>query len=394
MATNNGSKTVSKAQLQKFWVSLTGAQRLAVVKALKLPANLQKDFLASPLAIAFVIKKQAVDGWPRVVVTTVKKVATPSGATSPDDTPLVIDVDSSTDTATESNQKGNSKLFALALGIGLIAVIFFAYLGWSRSVKANASDNTPAQTSGSLRGSSNNSGASVQDNVDDDAKDAEIKALKAQLAAAEAAKTEEEGKDANSEVDSAIVKTEEDTVAEPTAGVPSVFNPMDLVPEGYEPQFLDRDTATWFDYRLEVREVVDQDGVKKAESDQAMLVVTEAMPVLVLSRVVPDDLLTAAWCQSLDSPVKYDILEDLQMIDVKAGGTGDAALDSWLTNNFVNIEKGELLPQNSQVVKFMNVSPGFTCTFFVDDTKSGNIGLSLGTGAYAPDSRVVTIDLK
>lgn len=166
----------------------------------------------------------------------------------------------------------------------------------------------------------------------------------------------------------------------------SDFDPYDFVPEGYEPQFIDRFSRVWHHYRIEVNEA--------GEHDQAALVVTKDLDNLLISRVVPDDHLIDAWCLAPDSDEKINILDDLAMVEVPKGGTGDSTLDEWLASNEVNVEDGELLVQNSKVIYVKGpVQAGFACYFHIEDDEAlgVNVGLDILTGGQMPATRVVEI---
>ncbi len=184
-----------------------------------------------------------------------------------------------------------------------------------------------------------------------------------------------------------VVSTEPPAEEPAAPAVGGSFDPYAFVPVGYEPQFVDRSTRVWHHYRLEVN--------KNGENDQAALVVTNNLDFLLISRVVPDDQLIAAWCIFPDSDQKIDISSSLAMTNVPAGGTGDAAQDVWFNDNEVNIKEGELLLQNGQVVYFKGPIPaGFACYFHVqDDVELGvNVGLDILTGGNLPATRVVEIN--
>jgi len=181
----------------------------------------------------------------------------------------------------------------------------------------------------------------------------------------------------------AVVETE---VVEKPEITNSDFDPYDFVPEGYEPQFIDRFSRVWHHYRIEVNEA--------GEHDQAALVVTKDLDNLLISRVVPDDHLIDAWCLAPDSDEKINILDDLAMVEVPKGGTGDSTLDEWLASNEVNVEDGELLVQNSKVIYVKGpVQAGFACYFHIEDDEAlgVNVGLDILTGGQMPATRVVEI---
>ena len=121
--------------------------------------------------------------------------------------------------------------------------------------------------------------------------------------------------------------------------------------------------------------------LKPGEAAKGAMIVTQDFKRLPIRRVVPDDVLNAAYALLPDG-TRIDFIEQLTMITVSAGGTGDASLDAFLEVNDVNLVDGELLPQNSRIVVLKNVPAGTVLVFEVhdDENKQVNVGVTLDWG--------------
>ena len=97
----------------------------------------------------------------------------------------------------------------------------------------------------------------------------------------------------------------------------------------------------------------------------------------VLSRVWPDDILVSATLL-IPGQDPIDITEMLEMFMVSAGGTGDAELDAVLEERGVNIEEGELLPQNKHSLALGDIPAGSKIVFEIKDDAEKAVNRGIG----------------
>ena len=128
------------------------------------------------------------------------------------------------------------------------------------------------------------------------------------------------------------------------------------------------------DFRAAVRE----------PGDTAKFIIrfTEPMTNVVLSRVWPDDILEGISFQTPGGNPQ-DLMASLGMFVVTKTQPADVALRGVLKARGVNIDAGELLPQNKNQVHLGNVPKGSILTFFVKDDASK--GVNRGMGATITD---------
>lgn len=95
-------------------------------------------------------------------------------------------------------------------------------------------------------------------------------------------------------------------------------------------------------------------------------------------RLSPDDELVAAYVVNPDG-TKTDI--SFELIDVPAGGTGDAELDANLSSRGANIKEGEILQQSKAAVE-INARAGSCLVFELKDKEelAVNVGLFIAIG--------------